>query len=171
MLLDSPTPTKTKITTIPNGAAGVRVTLKIMDDIVRRSKENYAIRELTLSLTRDLAPKDWLGEIQAIFDYVQNNIRYVKDIDGIETIATPEKTLEIGQGDCDDMAVLAATMLASIGHPARFIAVGFNGRPLSHVYVETKLGNQWIPMEVTENLNLGQYPENITHTMRHHLRR
>ena len=69
------------------------------------------------------------------------------------------------------MAVLAATMLASIGHPARFIAVGFNGGALSHVYVETIIGNKWIPLELTENLQLGEYPQNITRTMLHRLKR
>jgi len=161
--------TPTKLESIPGGNAGVRATLKRMAQLVNEGKKNYEIRALTLSLVKHLPAKNWLAEVQAIFSYVKNNIRYVRDIDGIETIATPEKTLEIGQGDCDDSAVLIATMLQSIGHPARFIAAGFNGNGLSHVYVETLIGNRWIPLEVTEDLRLGEFPKNITQTMMQHL--
>jgi len=156
------TPTVATLKGIPNGGAGIRATLRVMVKLVNDGKKNIDNREIALSIVKNLPPKCWVCEAKAIQQFIFNNIRYTRDIDGIETVATPEKTLEYGQGDCDDMAVLAATLLQTIGHPVRFIAVGFNGKPVSHVLLETLIGSRWTPMELTENLPFGVYPANIT---------
>ncbi len=49
--------------------------------------------------------------------FVRDNIRYIKDIRDVETVAYPDITLQQGQGDCDDKSVLLASLLESIGHP------------------------------------------------------
>lgn len=165
------TPNQTSVTlqAIPAGRAGVRATLRIMANMVRNAREDYRIREKALSLVRRVPEKDWVGEISAIHRFVRDRIRYVGDICDLETIAEPWKTLQIGQGDCDDKSVLAAAMLQSIGHPARFLAVGFHGEALSHVLVESLVGDRWIPLELTEQLALGEYPEGITSAMVEHV--
>lgn len=156
------TQTKATLKGIPGGNTGIRVTLREMVKVVNDAKKNINNRELALSIVENLPPKCWSCEAKAIQQYIHNTIRYVRDIDGIETIATPEKTLQYGQGDCDDMVVLAATLLQVIGHPVRFIAVGFNNKPVSHVLIETLIGNKWLPMELTEAIPFGEYPRNIT---------
>lgn len=163
-------PTKATLKGIPSGGAGLRVTLKEMNKLVQAAKRRINLRELALSIVQHAPPKCWSCEAKLIQNYVQNNIRYVGDIADIETIATPEKTLEYGQGDCDDMAVLAATLLQTINHPVRFVAVGFNNRPCSHVLLETLIGNKWVPMELTEPLSFGTYPPNITSKRIEHIR-
>ena len=150
---------------IPNGVAGVRHTLQFMRGIVRESKSHIALREIAMSLVSDLAPKDWHGEIGRLFAFVRDDIRYCRDIDGIETLSTPEKTLEYGQGDCDDKAILLATLLATIGHPSRFVAMGVNNGPISHVLVEVRIGNRWVSLETTECQPMGWQPPNITSTI------
>jgi len=154
-------PTKTALLAIPNGAAGVRATLKIMRGMVLHSKRHYRLRELALELVDGLRQKDFAGEIKALHGFVQNQIRYVKDINGIETLQTPEKTLDIGQGDCDDKSSLLATLLEVAGHPARFVAVGFSPGRFSHVYVETKVGRAWVPLETTEPWPAGKGPKGV----------
>lgn len=156
------TPTTATLKGIPNGGAGIRATLKAMAKIIQTAKTNINLRELSLSIVANLPAKCWSCEAKAIQRYVQDTIRYVRDIDGIETIATPEKTIEYGQGDCDDMVVLAATLLQVIGHPVRLLAVGFNNEPISHVMLETLIGSKWVGMELTEILPLGTYPPNIS---------
>ena len=88
-------------------------------------------------------------------------MRYIKDINGVETLADPLQVVRQGQGDCDDKATLIATLLESIGHPTRFVAVGFNAGELSHVYVETKLGSRWIALEPTEPVQMGWCVPNV----------
>ena len=153
--------TPTTLQAIPNGAAGTRATLRIMSDLVRRYKRDIQIRELALSLISDLpGHKNWVGQIKRLHAYVRDCIQYVRDVNGVETIATPIKTIEYGQGDCDDQAVLLASLLESIGHPTRFVAIKQSPMgPFVHVYTETKIGmgkgGKWIPLETTENMEAG----------------
>lgn len=155
----------TTLQAIPDGPAGVYQTLKIMRQFVRQGKRTPAVRELALSLVKPNGQKDWIGEIKSIHEYVKNDIRYVRDIAGVETVQTPETTMDIGQGDCDDKSVLVASLLESVGHPTRFTAIGFRPYNYSHVLVETKVGDKWISVETTEPVELGWQPRNILNRM------
>jgi len=143
----------------------VKATLSIMKDLINKGKTNINVRELALSLVKDLPPKDWWGEAQRIHNFVRDEIRYVKDIRGVETVHPPERVIELGQGDCDDKSILSAALLSSIGHPTRLVAMGFNSAPISHVITETKIGNKWVPSETTMDWKFGKRPSNITSTL------
>lgn len=119
------------------------------------------IREVALEQVRYLPQKDFYGEAKAMHNFVQNHIRYVRDIADTEVIQTPLKTLEYGQGDCDDKATLLAAMLESIGHITRFHAVGFQTGKISHVLLEDNINGQWVPLETTEPVAMGWLPPNI----------
>ena len=127
-----------------------------MRQLVRRYKTALPIRQLAMSLSSHNLQKDYVAEVKNIHRYVRDEIRYIKDVRGVETIQTPLKTLEIGQGDCDDKSTLAASMLESIGHPTRFIAIGFTPGLFAHVFIETKIGDKWIALETTEPWPLGK---------------
>lgn len=160
------TPTTARLQSLPSGVEGVRATLNIMRRLTREFKKNIVIRELALSLVKNEKPKDWINEIRRLYEFVRDDIRYVRDIQGVETLATPLKTLEYAQGDCDDKAVLLAALLESIGHPTQFIALAFNQMGFSHVIVETRLGRQWIALETTEDVDLGWKPPNSTNSLK-----
>lgn len=139
-----------KLENIPQGVAGIKATLKRMRELVIAGKRNPAIRRIALRITSHLKQKDWAGEVRALNAWVRDNVRYVKDINGIETLHTPEKILEMMAGDCDDKSILLATFLESIGHPARFVAVGPEKNRYLHVYVQTLIGKKWVSLEPTE---------------------
>lgn len=164
------TPTTSREIEIPSGERGTLQTLKLMRSITRRSKKSWPIQQHALSIVRELSDKDYLGELSAVHRWVRDNIRYVRDVDDVETLRTPEKTLEIGQGDCDDKSMLAAALLGSIGHPTRFVAIGVNrpgqvGGGFCHVYVESKLGDKWVSVETTEPVQLGWVPPRVSKRM------
>ena len=153
---------------ISNGVEGIRETLKLMSKLVKKYKADQAIRELAMRLTRDLPPKDYIRELKKLHAYVRDEIRYVKDIRGVETIQTPIQTLRLCAGDCDDKSTLVASLLESLGHPTRFIAVGFRKNILSHVLVQTKVASKWINVECTENVPVGWCPPNVKSFICHH---
>jgi hypothetical protein len=163
--------TKATLKGIPSGMAGTRATLKQMARMAQKAKRQIEFREQALAIVQNAPPKCWSCEAKLIQDWILSNIRYVRDIEGIETIATPEKTLEYRQGDCDDLVLLASVYLLSIGHPVRYVAVGFNNKPYSHVLLETLIGNRWEPMELTEPLPFGKAPPGITSKMIEHIKR
>jgi transglutaminase-like putative cysteine protease len=145
---------------IAGGGAQTPATLELMSRIVRRYKRHSAVRNTALELTQGLAQKDSPGEIRRLFEFVRDRVRYVRDIKGIETLQTPDATLEIGQGDCDDKSTLLAALLETIGYPTRFVAVGSRPGSYSHVYVETRTrsGERWLPLDATEPVLAGWSP-------------
>ncbi len=154
---------------LPPGAAGTRATLDLMRRLVRQYKKSLPIRQLAFAIidrVRGRGHKNFLAQIRAVHAYVRDNIQFVKDITGVETLATPIKTLEHRKGDCDDQAVLLASLLESIGHPTRFVAVKTNPLgPYVHVYVETKADSRWIPVETTERWPAGMGPPKVFRRM------
>lgn len=145
---------------IPDGPAGTYATLKIMSRIVNRYKSSVPLRELALNIIRDVpGSKNFAGQAERLQNYVRYQIQYVKDITGIETVQTPDRTLQNRAGDCDDQAVLLATLLESVGHPTRFVAIKLRPfAPYVHVFTETKVKGGWLAAETTEDWPLGQQP-------------
>lgn len=148
---------------IPGGSAGIRETLKVMKRLAKEGARTPLIRQTAAGLYGGLLQKDSIGEITAIHQFVRDSIRYMRDPVGMENVQTPEATLELKYGDCDDKATLAAALLESTGHPARFVAVGFAPGKFSHVFVETRVhrrhgGYPWIALETTEPWPLGRAP-------------
>ncbi|KPK23309.1 MAG: hypothetical protein AMJ70_03845, partial [Dehalococcoidia bacterium SG8_51_3] len=89
------------------------------------------IRNTTLTLLSDV-PKDINSDaaswkIWKIHNWVANNIKYVSDPFGFEYMAYPYETLESKAGDCDDYAVLLASMYESSGLDAMIAFVDVSG--------------------------------------------
>jgi transglutaminase-like putative cysteine protease len=170
-LIDTPatvvkrSPTVARMGDIPSGRAGTKETLRLMRRIVLDSLKEPAqkVRELALSLVKDRPQRRSYPEVVALHQFVRDGIRYVKDPVPFELLQTPQKTLEYGQGDCDDKSILLAALLQSIGHPARFVSVGFKGGPLSHVLVDTRIRDKWIPLEtILDGKPPGWFPSGVT---------
>lgn len=132
-----------------------------MGGLVRAAKKSLPVRQTALSLVNGNRQKDWSAEVKALHAFVRDNIRYLRDIRGVETLQTPDKTLEFGQGDCDDKSTLLAALLESIGHPSRFVAIGFAPDTYQHVYAETKIGDKWVSLETTEPVEMGWEPKGV----------
>lgn len=154
---------------LPEGAAGVRETLKIMSALVKAGKKNPAVRLKAVALTQGLRQKDRLGEIRALTEWVRDHIRYVRDITNVETVHTAEQILSQEAGDCDDKSVLLAAMLESIGHPTAFMAIGTKAPgKFSHVLPMTRVGERgWMALETTEPVEFGWQPKNVVARMYH----
>ncbi len=137
-----------------------------MTELVRTGKKTPAIRSKAVALTQDLPQKDRIGEIRALFKFVQNSIRYVRDISEVETLHYAEQVLAQESGDCDDKSVLLAALLEAIGHPTRFLAVGFKPGELSHVFVQAKVrSNDWLSLDTTEPYPMGWQPPGIVEAL------
>lgn len=154
---------------LPEGVAGIKATLDLMREIVIEYRKNEMVRELTANLVKDLRSKDYAGEIRKVHEYVRDQIRYLRDVHEVETLHTPDEILFRKQGDCDDKSILVASMLQSIGHPVRFVAIGFAPGEYEHVYPETRIGNRWVSVETTEDVNVGWNPDNVQARMVVHI--
>lgn len=115
------------------------------------------IRLLAINLCSRLRPQDFRGEAVLLHNFVRDEIRYIRDVQGVETVQTPEATLEIGAGDCDDKATLCASLFNSIGIKARFCVLNRSGS-LCHVWTQALIGGKWENSETTINLDFGESP-------------
>lgn len=129
-------------------------TLEWMKRITLDSQNDMRIRGIAEELTINIFNQDYLSEYAAILNYVRKNIKYIRDPRTIEQIKTPLATIETGNGDCDDIAVLIASLISVIGGKVRFVAGAFkidsSGNPMpSHVWCEAydPLSNNWIVLD------------------------
>ena len=110
--------------------------LKLIADLIRKGKQNPDIRKLAGEILHaaNTPGKDWQGEVTAIFAYVHDNIRYTRDVAGLDTYQRSVRTLEMKIGDCDDMAILLSALLGAIGYPIRLKVVSISGGDWDHIY-------------------------------------
>jgi transglutaminase-like putative cysteine protease len=165
--------TKAKLQFLPDWddpALMTRETLKVMRELTLIGVHDPAMRLRALNIVADIPGKAWRWEIRRMLNWVRRNITYRLDATEVEQLCLGQRTLELGQGDCDDMSILLATLLMCIGHPCRFVAMGF-GEPgdgeFSHVMVETLAAGDgpWISLDATEPEPMGWFPPGVTNIM------
>jgi predicted transglutaminase-like cysteine proteinase len=138
--------------TLTQGKRGTAETVAIMAKLAMGDwgARSERIRALALAIVRvaGSAGKDYLAEVLAIHRWVQTTIRYTRDPIGQETVQTPEYTAFVNQaGDCDDFSVLEAALLGALGHPTRFVTIGYKPQAFSHVYLEVQVRGRWMPLD------------------------
>jgi hypothetical protein len=156
-------PPKIYLGQIPKGYAGTKKTVAYITRLIKEGAKDFYVRQKAIDILFQygIQPKDYLGEIAALFEWVKNNVRYTRDIHRVELLHTARRMLELRAGDCDDMTILLAAMLKAIGHPVRLALVGFNPRRktlFTHIYLEVFDKGVWIPLDPTVNRPMGWEP-------------
>src|SRR4029079_2849834 len=128
--------------------------------------KDFYVRQKAIEVFRAyrVKPKNRMGEVCALFDFVKRNIRYTRDIFRVELLHSARRMLELRAGDCDDMTILLGAMLMATGHPVRLALVGFRKHKPhcdSHIYLEANLGGNWIALDATMERPLGWAPRAI----------
>jgi hypothetical protein len=135
---------------VPVGGRGTRQTLRLMSKLVREYRASGPIRDTAKNLVEHLPSQAAHDEVRALFHFVRDEIRYLGDVNEVETIQAPDVTLASGQGDCDDKATLLASLLQSIGFKTQFVAVGFSEPGVfEHVFLRALLGNHMVSLDPT----------------------
>lgn len=142
---------------IPAGEAGTDSTLKSIAVLVDKSLQSPYIRQLALTIIKNKAGRtpSKFKQCQAVYRYVIDNIAYINDPIGVETVQSPENTVSLGGGDCDDHSALNAALLMSIGFPVRFRVIGFDPAAFKHIFVEVYVLDRWLPFDTTVKKYLG----------------
>jgi transglutaminase-like putative cysteine protease len=148
-----------QIVQLSNGMAGVKQTLAAMRHLVEQGKKDLNIRQSATQIVFLTPEKNQFAEAEAIFNFVRDSIRYVRDINGVETLQSPVITLQTQMGDCDDQTTLLASMLEAVGYATRFVVAGYiEPNHYEHVYMQAYLNNQWVDMDATEHQAMGWSP-------------
>jgi hypothetical protein len=97
------------------------MTVEIEPSEVRRAKpyiekiivDNDELRQLASNLAQDYDENE--GKVNAIYRYVVENFTYIADPEDTDLVRSPFETLALKGGDCEDMAILACSLLENIG--------------------------------------------------------
>lgn len=143
---------------LPGGSATIPATMLRMWQQIHDALSQIAVYSAARQITRHLPQKAVAQEANALFQFVQKNIRYVRDPHLVEALQTPSATLQLKTGDCDDKTILLASLLLSIGIPVKLIVGGFVKGRYTHVWLRAKLKNQWVAMDPTEPFAMGWEP-------------
>lgn len=145
-----------------NGLQGIFETVAVMRHLVNEYKTNPDVRQAATGIIFLTPEKDEYSEACTLFNYVRDHVRYLRDIANVETIVTPDKTLLLQVGDCDDQSTLLAALLESVGYETRFVVAGYNGDNVEHVYLQTYVNGDWVNCDPTEPHYFGWAPPEPT---------
>lgn len=143
---------------LPNGSATIPATMAEMWKKIADPGSQMATYAMARHLIQHVPQKALLHEANALFSFVQNHIRYVRDPHNIEALQTPAATLQLKSGDCDDKTILLAALLLSIGIPVKLIVGGFVKGRYTHVWLRAGIRSNWVPMDPTEPRPMGWEP-------------
>lgn len=146
----------------------MRSTIRIIGKAIKDGSLYLPIRNRAAALASKALPKDYLGQLQEVFDDFVKRWRYVKDPHGKELVTTsPHQVFHLvmggnstdpgagfgrGVGDCDDATVAIGAQLMSIGFPVRIATIAPEGAPpgrlMSHVFCQAEVPNKgWVTVD------------------------
>ncbi len=135
------------------GDRGTAQTIRLMRYLVEGALTDPTFIRFAVDLVRNVPAYDQLGEVGAIFAWVQSNIRYTMDPVSKEKLYPPQELLKIRAGDCDDVSMLLGALALALGYPARLVTLSVDPAApdeFSHVYVEVEVppgSDQWLPLD------------------------
>lgn len=142
---------------IPSGAPGTAATLRKMAALTNAAIADTQPREAGIAVIGSVDAATQAHAILGIREFVRSHLRLVADPG--ELLISPLYALaQISAqgwtaGDCDDAAMLVASLLASIGFSVRFRAVGSNpDGSFVHVFCEVLRESNppyWLPVDPT----------------------
>lgn len=85
---------------------------------------------------------------KAVFDWVYDHIEYRRDLKGKEQIKSPQRTIFDGFGDCDDMQVLACSLMLNKNIPFKIRTTVYDeATGVQHIYPYAIVGGREVLMD------------------------
>lgn len=150
---------------VKNGIDQLKQTIIAIGNAINSGSQYLPIRNYAAALATTAAPKDFIGQLHAVYTDFLKRWRYVKDPFRHELVTRSPKAiwrlvmggdgvgvgLGRGAGDCDDATVAIGSILESIGFPVRLATTSKRSHPrslYSHVFAQAfvpKVG--WVTVD------------------------
>lgn len=149
-------------------------TMREMQRHVRGALSDRRVLETAAGILEGTPVRDYAAHAAKLREWVKDHVRFTRDPNGREMLRCPGYLLDridrhgLVEGDCDDVAVLSASLGKAVGFPADFVALAFDptGKRYQHVYsvlygpdgtpfeMDTTKADQYIPPRPTGFLRL-----------------
>jgi hypothetical protein len=98
--------------------------MRALREIAMKGGRDPDIATLAVNIVRDagVQPRDYKGQAAALLNWVQSQIYYINEPG--ERLQDPVYTLKVRYGDCDDMAILLASLYEACRLPWRYVLSG-----------------------------------------------
>jgi len=136
--------------------------VQIIRKVIIESQYDGITRETAENILQYQPEKNWSAEIYAIFRYVLRNMKYMRDMAGVEMVKTPAVHLAdiygprgMAFGDCDDHVTLLGALLYNAGYEnIRLVimrSIGVNDG-YNHIYLQVMIPDtrEWLSLDATE---------------------
>lgn len=134
--------------------------IALINYYIQEGKQDAQIRRLASAILNQrcgdqwcIPEKDWKAEVEAIFNWVRNNVRYTLDPNELELFQRARRSIENSTADCDDQVILAGAILQAVGYPLRLVVIDTGRGGYSHIYLQVGLPpvnpKRWLPFDLT----------------------
>ncbi len=98
--------------------------IAVLREIAGRAGADPRMATLAVNILRKngIQPRDYKGQAQALLKWVQQNVYYINE--PAERLQDPTYTLKVMYGDCDDMALLLASLYEACRLEWRYVLSG-----------------------------------------------
>ncbi len=117
-----------------------------MRRFAHKGKSDLEVRQLVETICKDLVQGDYAGEVLAIYYWVCQNIRYMRDIHDVEFVKEPRQIVATKSGDCDDIATLLAAMCMTCGNTCEFLLASYSPSQTMPTHVFLRVNTPSGPM-------------------------
>lgn len=100
--------------------------IKHINKMIRKGRLHPNVRKLAVQIVSQKCngtwctpEKNWEAEVDTVFNWVREHVRYVRDTYDVDLYQHPKRTIEFGGGDCDDYTITLGALLQAIGYPIK----------------------------------------------------
>ncbi len=142
----------------------IKEEMRYLRSLVSDYRERPQIRNLAVKIVQDAGniARDKKAQALAIASWVQQNILYIHELP--ERFQTPDETLRLKAGDCDDFTTLIGAMLESVGIPSVLVVMCIDGLD-SHIFPAAIMKDgAFLPLDATMTVSVHQIVNPISVT-------
>lgn len=136
---------------LSDGDIGTAQTIAHMRQLIDAGIKDQQVNRTAIGIVWQTPQFSETPKAQAIYQWCQQNLRFVTDMVGKETLRSARETLTVRAGDCDDFTILIAALLGTIGIRSRAVTVSSHAedpQSFSHIYPEAFVDGRWIAMDI-----------------------
>ena len=140
-------------------------TVATLNYLVKVFSSDPKVIEFTRKLLTSRRNNDHKQNFEDIAKFINDSFTYVADPIHVEYVVSPTIMLKDWatngkmNGDCDDVCLLMASMLVSVGIDTHVVAVKANSEYFNHVILHTSLGTKFIQYDPCLTYSIVHYDE------------
>lgn len=133
----------------PDGFAHTTSSIRKVAELIREGQLSFPIVRLARRIVHDVPSKRYASELQALYVWAREHVRYRKDPIGAEWLQSAERTVAERAGDCDDLTILIGSLAGALGHAWRLLTVGPTPTRQAHIAIQvsTDGGASWLTLD------------------------